>query len=132
MCIRDRNQIQHINKNADVLFVPHLSSIERGIYSTHYLTIKDLDLDHLYDVYDDYYQDSQFIKIINQTYPKLGEVNTTNNCLISLFSSSDRNDDFNLVIMSAIDNLMKGASGQAVQNMNIMFGLKESTGLVKI
>ena len=124
------NQIQHINKNADVLFVPHLSSIERGIYSTHYLTIKDLDLDHLYAVYDDYYKDSQFIKIINQTYPKLGEVNTTNDCLISLFSSSDRNDDSNLVIMSAIDNLMKGASGQAVQNMNIMFGLKESTGLV--
>ncbi len=124
------NQIQHINKNTDVLFVPHLSSIERGIYSTHYLTIKDLDLDHLYDVYDDYYKDSQFIKIINQTYPKLGEVNTTNDCLISLFSSSDKNEDSNLVIISAIDNLMKGASGQAVQNMNIMFGLKESTGLV--
>ena len=112
--------------------MPHLSSIERGIYSTHYLTIKDLDLDHLYDVYNDYYEDSQFIKIINQTYPKLGDVNTTNDCLISLFSSSDRNDDSNLVIMSAIDNLMKGASGQAVQNMNIMFGLKESNGLFKI
>ena len=47
------NQIQPINKNVDVLFVPHLSSIERGIYSTHYLTLQDLDLDHLYDVYDD-------------------------------------------------------------------------------
>lgn len=126
------NQIQHINKNVDILFVPHLSSIERGIYSTHYLTIKDLDLDSLYDVYYEYYKDSEFIKIIKQTYPKLGEVNTTNDCLISLFSSSDRNDDSNLVIMSAIDNLMKGASGQAVQNMNIMFGLRESTGLVKI
>ena len=126
------NQIQHINKDVDILFVPHLSSIERGIYSTHYLTIKNLDLDHLYNVYNDYYKDSQFIKIINQTYPNLGEVNTTNNCIISLFSSSDRNDDFNLVIMSAIDNLIKGASGQAIQNMNIMFGLKESTGLVKI
>ena len=87
---------------------------------------------HLYGIYNDYYKDSQFVKIINQTYPKLGEVNSTNDCLISLFSSSDRNDDCNLVIMSAIDNLMKGASGQALQNMNIMFGLEESTGLVKI
>ena len=92
--------------------------------------LRDLDLDHLYNVYNDYYKDSQFVKIINQAYPKLSEVNATNDCLISLFSSSERNDDSNLVIMSAIDNLMKGASGQAVQNMNIMFGLKESTGLV--
>ena len=49
--------------------------------------------------------------------------------MISLFSSSDKNDSSNLIIMSAIDNLVKGASGQAVQNMNIMFGLNESIGL---
>ena len=126
------NQIQIINSDIDLLFVPHLSSIERGIYSTHYVTIKDLDLDHLYKVYTDYYKDSEFVKIINQTYPKVGDVNNSNNCLISLFSSSDKNDGSNLVIMSAIDNLIKGASGQAIQNMNIMFGLRESLGLVEI
>ena len=126
------NQIQIINSDIDLLFVPHLSSIERGIYSTHYVTIEDLDLDHLYKVYTDYYKDSEFVKIINQTYPKVGDVNNSNNCLISLFSSSDKNDGSNLVIMSAIDNLIKGASGQAIQNMNIMFGLRESLGLVKI
>ena len=124
------NQVRIINKNIDLLFVPHLSSIERGIYSTHYVTINDLDLGHLYNVYEDYYKDSEFVKIINQSYPKVGEVNTTNNCLISLFSSSDVNEDSNLVIMSAIDNLVKGASGQAIQNMNIMFGLRESLGLL--
>ena len=126
------NQVQIINSDIDLLFVPHLSSIERGIYSTHYVTIEDLDLDHLYKVYTDYYKDSEFVKIINQTYPKVGDVNNSNNCLISLFSSSDKNDGSNLVIMSAIDNLIKGASGQAIQNMNIMFGLRESLGLVKI
>ena len=126
------NQIQILNSDIDLLFVPHLSSIERGIYSTHYVTIEDLDLDHLYKVYTDYYKDSEFVKIINQTYPKVGDVNNSNNCLISLFSSSDKNDGSNLVIMSAIDNLIKGASGQAIQNMNIMFGLRESLGLVEI
>jgi len=126
------NQIQNINSDIDLLFVPHLSSIERGIYSTHYVTIEDLDLDHLYKVYTDYYKDSEFVKIIDQTYPKVGDVNNSNNCLISLFSSSDKNDGSNLVIMSAIDNLIKGASGQAIQNMNIMFGLRESLGLVEI
>ena len=126
------NQIRIINKDIDLLFVPHLSSMERGIYSTHYVTIKDLDLDNLYSIYSDYYSDSVFVKIINQTYPKVGEVNETNNCVISLFPSSGINEESNLVIMSAIDNLVKGASGQAIQNMNIMFGLKESLGLVDI
>tara|TARA_Y100000389_G_scaffold203150_1_gene250647 strand:+ start:3423 stop:4439 length:1017 start_codon:yes stop_codon:yes gene_type:complete len=123
------NQIQNINKNIDLLFVPHLSSIERGIYSTHYVTIKDLDLEKLYDVYYNYYKDSEFIHIANQIYPKLGEVNYTNKCVISLFASSDKNEDSNLVIMSALDNLIKGASGQAIQNMNIMFDLNETLGL---
>ena len=100
-----------INNKIDLLFVPHLSSIERGIYSTHYVTIENLNLDHLYQIYNEYYSDSEFIKIINQTYPKVGQVNHTNNCMISLFSSSDKNDSSNLIIMSAIDNLVKGASG---------------------
>ena len=123
------DQIHNMNRNIDLLFVPHLSSIERGIYSTHYVTLENLNLDHLYQIYNEYYSDSEFIKIINQTYPKVGQVNHTNNCMISLFSSSDKNDSSNLIIMSAIDNLVKGASGQAVQNMNIMFGLNESCGL---
>ena len=123
------NQIQLANKDIDLLFVPHLSSINRGIYSTHYLTVKDLDLDKLYDIYRDYYKDSEFVKIISKSYPKLGQVNYTNDCVISLFSSSDTNEASNLVILSALDNLIKGASGQAIQNMNIMFNLPESLGL---
>mgnify|MGYP001473678225 CR=1 FL=1 len=124
------NQTNIVNKDIDLLFVPHLSSVERGIYSTHYVTIDNLDLNHLYDVFNEYYNDADFIKILDMTYPKLGNVNNTNNCAISLFASSDRNESSNLVIMSAIDNLIKGASGQAIQNMNIMFNITETAGLV--
>lgn len=122
-------QIKKINQNIDLLFVPHLSSIERGIYSTHYITIKDLDLDEIYDVYNQYYRDCPFIQIKKESFPKVGEVNFTNNCVISLFPSSDYNVNSNLVIMCAIDNLVKGASGQAIQNMNIMYNLRETLGL---
>ena len=88
-----------------------------------------LNLKQLYDIYNDYYQESEFISILDQTYPKLSQVDKTNNCIISLFESSNKNETCNLVIMSAIDNLMKGASGQAIQNMNIMFNLGETQGL---
>jgi len=124
--------VKTINNKIDLLFVPHLSSIERGIYSTHYITVKNLRLDDIYNIYNEYYEGCEFVKIVEQTYPKISQVKQTNNCLISIFSSSDHDDDSNLVVMSAIDNLVKGASGQAIQNMNIMFGLKESTGLLNI
>tara|TARA_Y100000768_G_scaffold388652_1_gene385875 strand:+ start:74 stop:1090 length:1017 start_codon:yes stop_codon:yes gene_type:complete len=123
------HQLKNVNEEIDLLFVPHLSSMERGIYSTHYITVKDLDLDAIYDIYNQYYNGCSFIKIQKESFPKIGEVNFTNNCIISLFPSSDHNEDSNLVIISAIDNLVKGASGQALQNMNIMYDLSESLGL---
>ena len=74
--------------------------------------------------------DVAFIIILcSLRYSKIGQVNYTNDCVISLFSSSDTNEASNLVILSALDNLIKGASGQAIQNMNIMFNLPESLGL---
>ena len=123
------HQIRTINQNIDLLFVPHLSSIERGIYSTHYITVKDLDLNKIYDIYNLYYSDCPFVHIQKDTFPKLGDVNFTNNCNISLFPSSDHNEDYNLVVITAIDNLVKGASGQAIQNMNIIYNLSETLGL---
>ena len=123
------HQIRTVNQNIDLLFVPHLSSIERGIYSTHYITVKDLDLNKIYDIYNLYYSDCPFVHIQKDTFPKLGDVNFTNNCIISLFPSSDHNEDSNLVVITAIDNLVKGASGQAIQNMNIIHDLSETLGL---
>jgi len=62
------------------------------------------------------------------TFPKVSDVACTNNCKISLHNVSD-NSDTNLVIFTVIDNLVKGASGQAIQNMNIMFNFDEKLGL---
>ena len=123
------HQLKTINQKIDLLFVPHLCSIERGIYSTHYITIKDLDINKIHDTYSQYYNDCPFVHIQKESFPKVGEVNFTNNCNISLFPSSDHNENSNLVIISAIDNLVKGASGQAIQNMNIMYNLSETLGL---
>ena len=124
--------VRSVNNKIDLLFVPHLSSIERGIYSTHYITIKKIELENIYNIYRQYYKGCEFVKIVDQAYPKLSQVKQTNDCLISIFLSSDQDEDSNLVVMSALDNLVKGASGQAIQNMNIMFGLEESRGLLKI
>ena len=60
----------------------------------------------------------------------MSDVSNTNKCLISLKYIDNKDDTVNLVIFSVIDNLVKGASGQAVQNMNIMFNLDEKTGLI--
>lgn len=124
------DQIHQVNQNIDLLFVPHLSSMQRGIYATHYVTVKDLNLNNLFEMYQNYYDKFKFIEIFKEQYPKVSDVNNTNKCQISLFSSSQDNSDSNLVIMSCIDNLVKGASGQAIQNMNIMFNLEETTGLL--
>ena len=68
-----------------------------------------------------------FIKIMEDEIPELHDVQNTNYCCIGGFEVDDNN---HLVVVSTIDNLIKGASGQAVQNMNIMFGFKETIGLI--
>ena len=78
-------QVKSVNNKIDLLFVPHLSSIERGIYSTHYITIKKLGLDKIYNIYREYYEGCEFVKIVDQTYPKLSQVKQTNDCMISIF-----------------------------------------------
>ena len=118
------------NPDLDVLFVPHLSSMIRGIYSTLYLKHNYKDIEEVIDAYKSFYKGSSFIRINeNQEFPKVSEISMTNNCSISLHQV-ESGDGVNLVILSAIDNLIKGASGQAVQNMNIMFDLDEKISLV--
>ena len=83
------------------------------------------------DIFNNFYNDSAFVEVSESGYfPKVSDVVQTNKCKISIHIPEHENEDINVVIFSVIDNLVKGASGQAVQNMNIMFGLKESTGLV--
>lgn len=107
-------------------FTPHLIPVNRGILSTIYVDLVDgFNEQDLINCLKTKYEDEYFVKISNHT-PSIGEVVGTNLCKISVTKarSSDR-----AIIVSVIDNLIKGASGQAVQNMNIAFDIDEREGL---
>jgi N-acetyl-gamma-glutamyl-phosphate reductase len=110
-----------------VSFTPHLLPITRGILSTIYAPLnKEVAMDEVYQVYDKYYKDEPFVKVTREL-PQIKWVVDTNNVFIG-FRIDVKNNL--LIIISVLDNLIKGASGQAVQNMNIMFDLPENTGLI--
>lgn len=106
---------------ADILFTPHLLPIKRGILSTVYFDVTDADkaLNALRSAYNN----EPFVSYTDQL-PEISAVAHTNRCLFSARFSGKRG-----IIISVIDNLLKGAAGQAVQNMNIMFGQDETAGL---
>ena len=116
--------------NYKIDFTPHLIPVNRGIFSSIYCkTVQDKAEDfeeNITEVYNDFYSDSIFVKVLTDNMPQLKDVVGTNRCLIGI-SYDGRTST--LKIFSAIDNLLKGAAGQAVQNMNLMFGLKEDEGL---
>ena len=115
-------QTQITNK-ANVHFVPWRGNFTRGIFVSSTLTT-DLTLGELYDLYISFYRDSAFT-IVSRDQISLKQVINTNKCLIHLEKEND-----NLVVHSAIDNLLKGASGQAIENMNIMFNFERTAGLL--
>jgi N-acetyl-gamma-glutamyl-phosphate reductase len=109
-------------------FVPHILPITRGIYTTMYASsTKKVDEQMIYDVYEKYYAKSPFIRYSASSIPEIKNVNYTN--FIDIGFRVNR-ESGQIIVLSAIDNLIKGAAGQAVQNMNIMFGLKETEGLL--
>jgi len=111
-------------KNVTVLFQPHVGSFDRGILSTVYCQPKQqLSNDELSKLYRDFYAGELFVRI-RKDAPAVKDVAWTNYCHIFPTSVKGR-----IVSFSAIDNLVKGASGQAIQNMNIIFGLDETMGL---
>jgi len=103
-------------------FLPYRGSFTRGILAACYLKT-DLTFEQAITLYQDFYQTHPFTYISLKNIDVKQVVNT-NNCFLHLEKHNDQ-----LLIISIIDNLLKGASGQAVQNMNIMFGLKETAGL---
>lgn len=109
-------------------FTPHLVPMDRGIISTIYGKIKrPIDMPEIISIYKDYYKDEPFINVLNEgIYPNAKNVRGSNFVEIGLKVNKRTNT---LIIVTAIDNLVKGASGQAVQNMNIMLGFKETTSL---
>ena len=113
-------------ENVMISFTPHLVPMNRGILSTCYASLKkDITTEEVIALYHDFYKDDYFVKIINGL-PETRWVRGSNLCHIGI--KVDKRTK-RVIIISAIDNLIKGAAGQAVQNMNIMFGLEETTGL---
>ena len=111
-----------IEKKYNINFIPIRGNFSRGIFCTSYIKTE-LDIDSIYKIYFDYYKDHPFTVVSNEEI-HLKQVINTNKCLIHLKKIEGK-----LLITSIIDNLIKGASGQAIQNMNLMFGLDEKTGL---
>lgn len=103
-------------------FVPYRGNFTRGILITAYLQ-SDLTLEEARALYQNFYEPHPFVHL-SAVNPHLKQVVNTNKCILHLDKVGDQ-----LVIISMIDNLIKGASGQAVQNMNLLFGLNETTGL---
>ncbi|TAN59790.1 N-acetyl-gamma-glutamyl-phosphate reductase, partial [bacterium] len=119
-------------KKISATFVPHLLPIERGILETIYVRVTGNGLrvtgKNLINLYKKFYKDTPFMRIRDDgEFPGLSDVQHTNMCDIGIKVSQDRKM---IIILSAIDNLLKGASGQAVQNMNLMIGFKETDGLL--
>lgn len=113
-------------KDVSLLFVPHVIPIRRGILSTIYMKPKKkVSQKEINDIYAGFYKNEFFVRFMDETLPQIKDVVYTNFCDVGV-----RITDEHIVAVSAIDNLVKGAAGQAVQNMNIMCGFDEKEGLV--
>ena len=107
-------------------FVPHLLPMIRGIHSTLYATLKVKEVD-LQQLYEDCFRDEPFVDVMPAgSHPQTRSVKGSNTCRISVFRPQGGDK---VVVLVVEDNLVKGASGQAIQNMNILFGFPESAGL---
>ena len=110
------------NQAVEVHFVPWRGDFTRGIFVTSVIS-SDMSMDALYELYTDFYKDHPFTHV-STTSIDLKQVVNTNKCFIHIEKQGNK-----IAIHSVIDNLLKGAVGQAVQNMNLIFGLDETTGL---
>lgn len=115
-------------KDINLIFTPHLVPMDRGILVTAYGALKsDVDDDKIRKIYEDYYGKEKFIRILEKGVFPETRFTKASNYLDVNFRVDTRTKK--LVVMATLDNLIKGAAGQAVQNMNLMFGLPEDTGL---
>jgi N-acetyl-gamma-glutamyl-phosphate reductase len=108
-----------------LVFMTHSLPVSRGIFASCFMeTILEMANEDVKNLYADFYKDSFFVRIVENS-PDINWVKTTNFCDIAVHTSVNKQ----VAVFSAVDNLVKGAAGQAVQNMNLMFGLDETTGL---
>ena len=119
-------ELRHVGDwNSELVFMTHSLPVSRGIFASIYaelnIAMTEADVRHLFA---DFYRDAFFVRLVKGS-PDINWVKTTNFCDLGFAVRGKQ-----LVVFSAIDNLVKGAAGQAVQNMNLMFGLDEKTGLM--
>lgn len=119
-----RNLIE-VQKDFDqeVLLIPNRGDFTRGIFVTTY-TKTELSIENLVKIFEEFYESSPFV-VVTTSEINLKQVTQTNKCIISIEKKGNY-----VLITSVIDNLLKGASGQAIQNMNLMFGFDETEGIV--
>lgn len=116
-------------REVGLIFIPHLTPMIRGIHATLYARVsREIDFQKLFE---DRYRNEPFVDVMPPgSHPDTRSVRAANLCRIAVHRPRERNESGDtLVVLSVIDNLVKGAAGQAVQNMNIMFGFAETTGL---
>ena len=118
-----------IPRSFNITFTPHLIPMFRGILSTIYVDLKkNINQNKIINLLKKYYKNAKFVKIMKKDQLlSTNDVINTNNCFISVCKSKYKNK---IIILSAIDNLIKGGSGQAVQNMNLKFKFPEKEGLI--
>ncbi len=121
--------LSHVaGENITISFTPHLLPVNRGILSTCYAkSLGAVSLDSLHEVFAARYADEPFVRVLPKgTLPNISQVNGSNYCDLGLVVD-ERTE--RVVVVAVIDNLVKGAAGQAIQNMNLMLGLPENSGL---
>ena len=108
-------------------FTPHLIPVNRGILATCYATLrKDQSQQQIYSLFDEFYQDSKFVYLLKDRLPEIKFAAGSNHVYLSITVDTRTN---RVVVVSTLDNLIKGASGQAIENLNLMFGYPEEMGL---
>ena len=124
----DQELKNHTKSKINFLFTPHLTPMFKGILSTIYIDLKmGFSLNDISKILRQFYKKNKFIKISKNNSPiSTNDVINSNNCLISICKTKQKNK---IIILSAIDNLIKGGAGQAVQNMNIKFNFDYNEGL---
>ena len=118
-------------KDIKLIFTPHLVPMNRGILVTSYADLKkDVTYEEVKAAYDKYYKDEYFVRVLDKDVcPETRWVEGSNYVDVN-FKIEPRTN--RIIMMGALDNLVKGAAGQAVQNMNLLFGLPENTGLKQV
>tara|TARA_B100000161_G_scaffold165357_1_gene118197 strand:- start:107 stop:1129 length:1023 start_codon:yes stop_codon:yes gene_type:complete len=124
----DQELNNYTNSAVSFIFTPHLTPMFRGILSTIYIELKyGVSIDKILNALKKFYKKENFIRILKKdSLISTNDVINTNNCYISICRTKYKNK---VIILSAIDNLIKGGAGQAVQNLNIKFNFKSNNGL---